>query len=65
MPKHTFKSWYYTLRTCYGLMIALDSAIMYYNGGYSPKMVYAEVNKLSPAAEVEYKHNDGIVIKNF
>ena len=42
----TFKSWFYELRKSFNLIIELEYAEMFYNGGYSPKMTYLEVNRI-------------------
>lgn len=51
-PKPTLKSWYYTLKTVYGISITIETAAMYYNGGYSPKSVYAEMNAVPVGTEI-------------
>lgn len=59
-PKTTFKSWYYTLKVVYGVTLTIESATMYYNGGYSPKATYA-VEKNVPAEAEIIGYRNGIV----
>jgi len=45
-PKRTFRAWFYELRQKWMSDISAEYAEMFYNGGYSPKMTYLEVNRI-------------------